>query len=117
MTGLHAKVGNRQEDFITTITDTLAIDRATYLQDIDTRKEKAQLYVSKIFTYKGKSYFKLQKFTQAYKHIYETWPVTYQNIKNQVMLAKKNLQDSLRNAWYRKYPIEINHNYTWEEFK
>ena len=62
MTGSYVKVGNRQRDPTMTITGTSAIDEAAYLWDIDTRKEKAQLYVSKIPIYKSESYLKLQEF-------------------------------------------------------
>ena len=117
VTGLHAKVGNCQRDPTTTMTSILAIDKAAYLQDIDIQKKEAQLYVPKIPTYKGECYFKLQEFTRAYKHMYETWPVTYRSIKNQIILAKGNLQDFSCNVWYREYPMEINYNYTWEKFK
>ena len=90
VTDSHAKTGNRQEDPTTTMTGALAIDRAAYLQDIDTRKEKAQLYVPKIPMYKGESYFKLQELTRACEYMYKTRPMTYQSIKDQVMLAKGN---------------------------
>ena len=115
--GSHAKVGNCQRDSTTTMIGALAIDKAVYLQDINTQKEEAQLYMLKIPTYKDESYLKLQEFIQACEHMYETWPMTYQSIKDQVMLAKRNFQDFPRNAWYREYPMGINHNYTWEEFK
>ena len=36
----------------------------------------------KILMYKGESYLKLQEFTQACEHIYETQPVTYRGVKN-----------------------------------
>ena len=75
------------------------------------------MYVPKISTYKGEPYLKLQEFTQSCEHMYKTQPVTYWSIKDQVMLAKKNFQDFPCNTWYREYPIGINHNYTWEEFK
>ena len=117
VTGHQAKAGNRQVDPTTAMTGALAVDRAAYLRDIDTRKEEAQLYVPKIPTYKGESYLKLQEFTRACEHMYETRPVTYRSVKDQVMLTKGNLQDSPRNAWYREYPTGIDHNYTWEEFK
>lgn len=68
---------------------------------INARQEEAQLYVPKIPIYKGESYLKLQEFTRACEHMYETRPVTYRSVKDQVMLAKGNLQDSPRNAWYR----------------
>ena len=117
MTGHHAKMGNCQINPTTAMTGALAVDKVVYLRNIDTCKEEAQLYVPKISTYKGKSYLKLQKFIWAYEHMYETQPVTYQSVKDQVMLAKSDPQGSLCNAWYREYLIGINHNYTWEEFK
>ena len=104
-------------DPTTAMTGTLTVDRAAYLRNIDTCKEETQLYMLKIPTYKGEFYLKLQEFTQVYEHMYETRPVTYRNVKDQVMLTKSNLQDSLYNAWYREYPIGINHNYTWKKFK
>ena len=80
------------------MTGTLAIDKAAYFWNIDSRKEEAQLYRPKIPIYKGKSYLKLQEFTRAYKHMYERRPVIYWSVKTQVMLVKKNLQDSSCNA-------------------
>ena len=117
VTDPHAKMSNRQKDPTTAMTGTFVINIAAYLRDIDIWKEEAQLYMPKIPTYKNESYLKLQEFTRAYEHMYETWPVTYRSIKDQIMLAKRNLQDFSRNAWYKKYPMGINHNYTWEEFK
>lgn len=117
MTGSHAKVGNCQVDPTTAMTGALAIDRAAYFYNINICKEEAQLYVLKIPTYKSESYLKLQKFIWTYEHMYEMRPVTYRSVKDQVMLAKSNLQDFPCNAWYKKYPMGINPNYTWEKFK
>ena len=99
VTSLYVKVGNHQGDSIIAMTGTFTIDRAVYLWDIDTRKEEAQLYVPKISIYKSKSYLKLQEFTRAYEHMYKTQPVTYRSVKDQIILAKRNLQDSPYNAW------------------
>ena len=90
MTGHYAKVGNCQIDPTTVMTDVLAIDRVTYLCNIDTHKEETQLYMLKISMYKDESYLKLQKFTRACEHMYETQSVTYQSIKDQMMLTKGN---------------------------
>lgn len=94
------------------MTGALAVDRVIYLRNIDTRKKEAQLYVPKILIYKSESYLKLQKFIRACKHMYEMRPVTYWSVKDQVMLAKGNLQNFPCNAWYKEYPMGINHNYT-----
>ncbi|MCJ1266315.1 hypothetical protein MMC22_006198 [Lobaria immixta] len=117
VTSHHAKTGNCQVDSTTAMTGTLAIDRVAYLHNINTHKEETQLYVPKIPMYKDESYLKLQEFIRVCEHMYKTQLVIYWSIKDQVMLAKSNLQDFLCNAWYKKYPMGINHNYTWEKFK
>lgn len=64
------------------MTGALAIDKAAYLYNINTHKEKAYLYMPKIPIYKDESYLKLQKFTWMCEYMYETWLVTYQSIKD-----------------------------------
>ena len=98
VTGPHAKAGNCQGDSTTAMTGALGVNKAVYFCNIDIRKEKTQLYVPKILTYKNKSYLKLQEFTRACEHIYKTQLVTYQSVKDQVILAKGNFQDFLHNA-------------------
>lgn len=69
MAGPRVMATNRQVGPIAVTSGALVNDRAAYLRDIDIRKKEAQLYVSKIPTYKCESYLKIQEFTRAYEYM------------------------------------------------